>query len=146
MARRLIFAGFLSAAIGTCVPMAVNAASQGQIGAISMGSIEIGVTKAPAVFVAGSADIVFAPTDVRSGRWVQDQLICVHGRGVAGYRLDLVGGASMDVQIDGHSGAVRPIAVKGGELGCNAGERSTLRLTGVDARDQSTLTLLVVPE
>ncbi len=143
MPRKLLVAGFLSTVAGIGFGAPAFGASQGQLGAVSIGSIGVSVTKAPMVVVSGSGDVLFAQ-GARDGGWSADQRVCVHGRGLAGYRVT-VAGATAAVHVDGLAASDRLIPVKGGEAGCDARQQSTLTLAGA-AVGGSVVTLMVVPE
>lgn len=139
----LALGGTLTALIELMVCGDAFAAVQGTVGANSSGTIEVSLTKVPALQVSGSRDVVLSSADA----WSDSQAICIVGQGIAGYRLSVLRGAGpARIDLDGLPvGRGQLIPVRSDRPDCRDSGRSTLSLAG-SGGGHSTMVLLVSPE
>lgn len=138
--------GLLGLAVVWLAMAPAHAASQGGLGAVSSGTLNIQVHKAPRIAVAGARDVVFTDAGAGTGAvWSDVQAVCVHGRGIAGFRLTTLDSAPR-VEVNGRPADGAALLPAAGERGCAAGEEALVRLGGSGGADSSVVTLMLIPE
>jgi hypothetical protein len=139
--------------VGLCV-FPAQAASQGGVGALSMGSLTVSLEKRPQLFITGNLDVAVDS----SGDWAVERLACIVGQGVTGYRVMVADDipSRFSASLDGqplHARFRHTIAGSGsgmqadGATACGAGgEDVRLRLSGGAGSGSAIMTLLIAPE